>query len=69
VLFRSMTAALKRYWNTGTRWCALYYEDGILELRVYDRGRLVALWPCESTDMAFALALVWREAPPRWPPS
>jgi hypothetical protein len=55
-----MTAALKRYWNTGTRWCALYYEDGTLEL---------ALWPCESTDRAFELAVVWREAPPRWPPS
>ena len=63
-----MPEALKRYWSTGTRWCALYDEDGIFELRLYDRARLVALWPCESSDRAFELAVVWREHPPPWPP-
>jgi hypothetical protein len=61
-------ALLKRYWSTGTRWCALYDEDGIFELRLYDRARLVALWPCENSDRAFELAVVWRQRAPSWPP-
>jgi hypothetical protein len=63
-----MAGALKRYWTTDTRWCALYYEDGMFELRLYERARLVALWPCENSERAFELSVVWRENPPKWPP-
>jgi len=61
-------ALLKRYWSKGARWCGLYHEDEIFELRLYDRARLIALWPCESSERARELAVVWREHPPRWPP-
>jgi hypothetical protein len=59
---------LKRFWSTGDRWCVLWYEDDVYELRLYHKGKLVALEPCPKPETAFELSVAWRENPPRWPP-
>jgi hypothetical protein len=50
------------------RRCLLCVEEDFFELRLYDRGKLVALWPCESIGQAFDLATIWADNPPQWPP-
>jgi hypothetical protein len=59
---------LKRFWSTGERWCVLWYEDDVFELRLYERGRLIALEPYARPERAFELSIVWRDHPPPWPP-
>ena len=39
----AVSRLLKRFWSTGDRWCVLWYEDHVFELRLYERGRLIAL--------------------------
>jgi hypothetical protein len=59
---------LKRFWSTGERWCVLWYEDDVFELRLYEKGRLIALEPCATPERAFELSIVWRDNAPPWPP-
>jgi hypothetical protein len=63
------TWVVKRFWTKGECRCVLFQEGSDLELRVYERGRLVALRPCDSVQKAVELATVWYDYPPSdWPP-
>jgi hypothetical protein len=65
----AVSRLLKRFWSTGDRWCVLWYEEHVFELRLYERGRLIALAPCPDPERAFELSVVWRHHPPPWPPA
>ena len=56
------------FWAISDRRCVLFSVERELELRLYDRGGLIALEPCETAGDALDLARVWRETPPAWPP-
>jgi hypothetical protein len=58
---------IKEFWTKDERRCVLCFED-TLEIRLYEKGQLVAMWPCEKYERAFELSIVWRHHPPRWPP-
>jgi hypothetical protein len=63
-----MPAAVRRYWKVGTLWCALFQDEGIFEIRLYDGTALIALWPCETSQTAVDVALAWYDSLPTWPP-
>ena len=56
------------FWLIDTRVCVLCSVDHALELRLYDRGKLVGLEPCQTAHEALAISHKWRKTPPRWPP-
>ena len=64
----SVSRQLTKFWSLDTRRCVLWYEDEVFELRLYDKGKLVALVPCDTPERAFELSVVWRHHPPVWPP-
>jgi hypothetical protein len=63
------TWVVKRFWTKEDLRCVLFQEGSDLELRLYARGRLVALSPCGSVQKAVELATIWYDdAPSDWPP-
>jgi len=62
------TRVVKQYWNDGSVSCVLCLTSDGLEVRLYERRALVAMWPCEDCLEACELARQWRERRPRWPP-
>ena len=62
------TLQLFRFWSTGDRRCVLVSVDNQLELRLYSRQNLIGLALCETGGEALALARLWLEHPPTWPP-
>ena len=42
-------------------------DDDVFELRLYEKGRLIALEPCATPERAFELSIVWRDNAPPWP--
>jgi hypothetical protein len=58
---------LKRFWGQVTAGVSSG-EDDVFELRLYEKGRLIALEPCAKPERAFELSIVWRHSPPSWPP-
>jgi len=56
------------FWLIETRVCVLCSVDQELEVRLYDRGKLVGLEPCQTPLEALAISKRWRSAPPIWPP-
>jgi hypothetical protein len=63
----SAPRVIREFWTVGDRRCVLCVEESP-ELRLYERGQLVAMQPCLLFERAFELAAMWRHHPPRWPP-
>jgi hypothetical protein len=59
---------LIRFWSTDQRRCVLWFEDDVFELRLFERGKLIALEPCADPETALELSVRWRHDPPKWPP-
>jgi hypothetical protein len=60
---------LMEFWLIDTKVCVLCSVDRALEVRLYDRGKLVGLEPCQTAQEALAISSKWRTSPPRWPPN
>lgn len=59
---------IKEYWSQFGCSCLLCRGEGQLELRLYQRGDLVALVPFDDPLDAFELAQEWRVRRPMWWP-
>ena len=66
--FMEVTQRLVEFWLDQSRRCVLCTGDRSLELRLYQKHKLVGLEPCQTVDEALDIVKRWREAPPIWPP-
>jgi hypothetical protein len=58
---------IREFWAVEDRRCVLCFED-ILELRLYEKGELVAMQPCMLFERAYELAAAWGHRLSKWPP-
>jgi hypothetical protein len=56
------------FWLIDMRVCVLCSVQHELEVRLYERGQLIALEPCQTAQEALRISHRWRTTPPTWPP-
>jgi hypothetical protein len=59
---------LIEFWLNDTKVCILACVEHMLEVRLYERGKLMGLHPCQSLQEALEISRTWRAHPPLWPP-
>jgi hypothetical protein len=59
---------IMEFWLDSTRLCVLCTVDHSLEMRLYNKNKLVGLEPCRNGEEALDIVRRWRECPPHWPP-
>ena len=55
-------------WVVGDQRCVICWQHHDYELVLFNEGKLVAAWPCETYEKACELSVAWRSRTPNWLP-